>query len=104
MPHLRQLQRPHDGSEAKHVAHGALELGGDLDDLVQQRGPLLGRAGAAQHVHGQHGGHGLEPGGRTPWFQRLALVTTQAANPGNINSCLNKLLREPVRGEAKSKI
>lgn len=62
--YLRQLQGSHDSSEAEHVAHGALELGSDLDDFVQQTGPLLGRPSAAQHVHGQHGGHGLEPAGR----------------------------------------
>lgn len=45
--YLRQLQGPHYSSEAEHVAHGALELGGDLDDFVQQTGPLLGRPGAA---------------------------------------------------------
>lgn len=61
--YLRQLQGPHDSSETEHVAHGALELGGDLDDFVQQTGPLLGRPGAAQHIHSQHGRHGLEPAG-----------------------------------------
>lgn len=61
--HLRQLQSPHDGGKAEHVAHGALELGGDLDDLVQQHRSLLDGAGAAQQVHGQHGGHSLKPEG-----------------------------------------
>lgn len=74
--YLRQLQGSHDSSEAKHVAHGALELGGDLDDFVQQGGPLLRRPGAAQHVHGQHGGHGLEPAGG----KSLARVTAEAPN------------------------
>jgi len=60
-PHLGQLQRPHDGGEAEHVPRGGLELGSDLDELVQQAGALLGGAGAAQKLHGQHGGHGVEP-------------------------------------------
>lgn len=74
--YLRQLQGSHDSSEAEHVAHGALELGGDLDDFVQQGGPLLCCPGAAQHVHGQHGGHGLEPAGG----KNLAHVTAEAPN------------------------
>lgn len=66
--YLRQLQGSHDSSEAEHVAHGALELSGDLDDFMQQAGPLLGRPRAAQHIHSQHGRHGLEPkGGRRGW-------------------------------------
>lgn len=61
--YLRQLQRSHDGRKTKHVAHGALELGRDLDHFVQQAGPLLGRPSASQHIHSQRGRHGLEPAG-----------------------------------------
>ena len=61
--YLRQLQGPHYSGEAEHVSHGALELGGDLDDFMEQTGPLLGRPGAAQHIHGQHDRHGLKPAG-----------------------------------------
>lgn len=30
---------------------------------MQEAGPFLSRPSAAQHVHGQHGRHGLEPAG-----------------------------------------
>lgn len=91
--YLRQLQRSHDSSEAEHVAHGALELGGDLDDFVQQGGPLLRRPGAAQHVHGQHGGHGLEPAGG----KSLAHVTAEAAKQRqNSQMCCDKSGKQGV--------
>lgn len=61
--YLRHFQGAHDSSEAEHVAHGAPQLGRQLDGLVQQRGALLGGARAAQDVHGQHDGHGVEPVG-----------------------------------------
>lgn len=61
--HLRQLQGSHDGSEAEHVSHGALELSCDLDDFVKQACSLLIGPRAAQHVHGQHDRHGLKPAG-----------------------------------------
>lgn len=61
--YLRQLQGSHDSSEAKHIAHCALELSSDLDDFMKQAGSFFGRPRAAQHVHSQHDRHGLKPAG-----------------------------------------
>lgn len=59
--YLSHIQGAHDRSEAEHVAHGPPKFRRQLDGLVQKRCPLLGGARAAQDVHGQHDGHGVEP-------------------------------------------
>lgn len=63
MFHLRQLQGSHDSSEAEQVAHGGLQLSGDLDDFMKQSGPSFSRPRAAKQVHCKHDGHGLKPAG-----------------------------------------
>lgn len=61
--YLGHIQGAHDCSEAEHVSHGPPKLGRQLDGLVQKSCPLLSGARAAQDVHGQHDGHGVEPVG-----------------------------------------
>ena len=61
--YLGHIQGTHNRSEAEHVAHGPSKLSCQLDGLVQERCPLLSGARAAQDVHGQHDGHGVEPVG-----------------------------------------
>lgn len=61
---LRELQRSHDGGESEHISHGALELGCQLDGLIEQNSSFLRTARAAQQVHRHHYGHGVEPAGK----------------------------------------